>query len=168
MLGVPVHAIVGLAQLEEDIPKSKPRFLIPTYVDTHGLFLELPDDRAVIEKKEWTHCGIGVANNDEKGVLVELFSQRPLSLSSVQESEDGGVDVRGQMLNNAYGVYAARIVSSESPNAGLVTIGPGNIQFDRSSASFIMTLPYDGGFYASPTHYLELYVRKKPETIPYS
>ncbi len=63
MLGVSVQAIVGIAQLEEDIPKSKPRFLIPTYVDTHGLFFELPDDREVLEKKEWTHSGIGVSNN---------------------------------------------------------------------------------------------------------
>lgn len=31
------------------------------------------------------------------------------------------------MLNNAYGVYAARIVSSDNPNDGLVTIGPANI-----------------------------------------
>lgn len=84
----------------------------------------MPDDRAVLEKKEWTHAGIGVANNEEKGVLVELFAQRPLSLTSVQESEDGGIDVRGQMVNSAYGVYAARVVPSDSPKDALATIGP--------------------------------------------
>ncbi len=72
------------------------------------------------------------------------------------------------MINNAYGVYAARVVSSENMKEGLVTIGPSKIQFHRSTADFIATLPMEGGFYAHPLNYLELYVRKKPETIPYN
>ena len=72
------------------------------------------------------------------------------------------------MVNSAYGVYAARVVPSDSPKDALATIGPQQIQFDRASAKFILTLPLEGAFYASPQNFLELYVRKKPDTIPYS
>ena len=83
MCGTKVVAAVGFAQLEEDIPTHKPRFLIPIYVDTHGLFLELPDDKQILEKSEWTHCGMGMANNQEKAVMVELFTQRNLNINQI-------------------------------------------------------------------------------------
>lgn len=45
------------------------------------------------------------------------------------------------MLNNTYGVYAARVVPRSDPNNPLSTVGPPNIEFNRSNGAFIISLP---------------------------
>jgi hypothetical protein len=60
---------------------------------------------------KYTHVGIGFAWNKEKVLVVEFFSIKPVAITQLTESEDGGVDMRGTMLSSEVGLYAARIVS---------------------------------------------------------
>jgi hypothetical protein len=45
-------------------------------------------------------------------------------VSSVGQSEDGGVDIQGFVLNPAIGLYAARIIAKSNPKKDLVVVGP--------------------------------------------
>lgn len=87
----------------------------------------------------------------------------------LNKSEDGGVDVRGQMLTNEKGIYAARIAAVKNMKKDVKLVGPSNIQFDRNAMMYIVTMegPVEDVFNSQEPKLLELYVRKKPETIPY-
>ena len=56
--------------------------------------------------------GIGFAFNKEKVKVVELIQEKPFMINQVGQSEDGGVDIRGVMLNKEIGLYAASVVST--------------------------------------------------------
>jgi len=45
----------------------------------------------------------------------------------VGQSEDGGVDVLGFVLNPAVGLYAARIIAKSNPKKDLAVVGPASI-----------------------------------------
>ena len=45
----------------------------------------------------------------------------------LNKSEDGGVDVRGQMLTNEKGIYAARIAAVKNMKKDVKLVGPSNI-----------------------------------------
>jgi hypothetical protein len=76
---------------------------------------------------KYTHVGIGFAWNKEKVMVVEFYSVKPLAISQLTESEEGGVDIRGLMLSNDVGLYAARIVAIKNMKKDIKIVGPPNI-----------------------------------------
>lgn len=79
-------------------------------MDAHGLLLELQDEREKLKKADVTHIGVGFAYDRTMVKVVELISNKPLMVNILNKSEDGGVEVRGMMLNKTVGLYAAKIV----------------------------------------------------------
>ena len=67
------------------------------------------------------------------------------------------------MLTKEAGLYAARIIDPESPNKPLAIVGPSNMQMNKSTNEFVITIPgpLEDVFYAEPRRILELYVRRK-------
>jgi hypothetical protein len=66
------------------------------------------------------------------------------------------------MLSNEVGLYAARIVSIKNQKKEIKVVGPPNIQFDKSTRTFIITIegPIDNIFYSDDAKVLEIYIRK--------
>ena len=66
------------------------------------------------------------------------------------------------MISADVGLYAARIVAIKNQKKDIKIVGPQNIQFDKSSRNFIITIegPSDGLFYSEDPKILEIYIRK--------
>jgi len=56
-------------------------------------------------------------------------STKALMVNQLNQSEDGGIEARGLMLNKECGLYAARIVALSKMNKDIKVVGPANIQF---------------------------------------
>jgi hypothetical protein len=88
-----------------------------------------------------THVGVGFAWNKQQVKVVEFLSIKPLHINQLNESEDGGVDIRGMMLNAEVGIYAARIVSIKNQKKDIKLVGPPNIpDFNRGSGRISLLL----------------------------
>lgn len=94
--------------------------------------------------------------------VVEFLSVKPLMINQLTESEDGGVDIRGMMLSSEVGLYAARIVAIKNLKKDIKVVGPPNIQFDKNTRTFIITIegPVENVFYSDDQKILEIYIRK--------
>lgn len=155
-----VVALVGYSYLEEDDVDD--RVLHNEFMDAHGLLFELEEELEKLLKPELTHVGVGFAWNKQVVKVVEFFSVKPLMINQLTESEDGGVDIRGMMLSSEIGLYAARIVAIKNQKKDIKVVGPPNIQFDKNTRTFIITIegPVENLFYSDDAKILEIYIRK--------
>ena len=155
-----VIPLVGYSMLEEDDGEDK--ILYHEFMDAHGLLCELEDDLTKLLDPKVTHIGVGFAWNKQHVKVVEFLTVKPLLINQLTESEDGGVDIRGMMLSNEVGLYAARIVSIKNNKKDIKLVGPPNIQFDKNSKQFIITMegPLENVFYSDDAKVLEIYTRK--------
>ncbi len=115
--------IVGNAGLEENV-EFKNKNKLDEYMDAHGLLLELQHELGLLTAKNITHVGIGFAENSHEVKVVEFLTEKSVMVSSVGQSEDGGVEIQGFVLNPAIGLYAARIIAKSNPKKDLVVVGP--------------------------------------------
>lgn len=76
---------------------------------------------------KFTHVGVGFAWNKEKVLVVEFYSIKPVVISQLTESEDGGIDIRGTMLSTEVGLYAARVVAIKNMKKDVKIVGPPSI-----------------------------------------
>lgn len=83
-------------------------------------------------------------------------------INQLTESEDGGVDIRGMMLSSEVGLYAVRIVAIKNMKKDIKVVGPPNIQFDKNTRTFIITIegPAENLFYSDDPKVVEIYIRK--------
>jgi hypothetical protein len=84
-------------------------------------------------------------------------------INQLNESEDGGVEARGIVLNKEIGLYAARVVAVNKMNKDIKAVGPANIQFDKGSGNFILHIPgpLDNLFFCTADPKLiQFYIRK--------
>ena len=132
-------SLVGFAILEED--EDHQGTLNDQLMDAHGLLLELEYELGVLADDKNTHIGIGFAFNKETLKVVVFLQEKPIMVNQLNESEDGGVEARGVVLNKEIGLYAARIVAVNKMNKDIKAIGPANIQFDKASGNFIVNIP---------------------------
>ena len=155
-----VSTLVGMSLLEED--DNDDRVLHHEFMDAHGVLCEFEEDLEQLLDPKFTHVGVGFAWNKEKVLVVEFFSVKPLMINQLTESEDGGVDIRGMMLSNEVGLYAARIVAIKNLKKDIKVVGPPNIQFDKNTRTFIITIegPVENVFYSDDPKTLEIYIRK--------
>lgn len=84
-------------------------------MDAHGLLLELTEEREALVNKEYTHLGIGFASDGIRVLIVEILSTKFYAIDRLQQSEDGGVEVAGRILNPNVGIFAARICLLSNP-----------------------------------------------------
>jgi len=108
MLPSPVIPLVGICMLEEEEQDDK--ILYHEFMDAHGLLCELADELEKINNEKITHVGVGFAWNKQEVKVVEFLSIKSMNIKTLTESEDGGVEIRGTMLSNEVGIYAARII----------------------------------------------------------
>lgn len=158
-----VTTLVGMSLLEEDEEDGDAhRVLHGEFMDAHGVLCEFQNDLERMIDGKYTHVGVGFAWNQEKVLVVEFYSIKPVTISQLTESEDGGVDIRGIMLSNEVGLYAARIVSIKNNKKDIKVVGPPNIQLDKGTRNFIITIegPSDGLFYSEDPKILEIYIRR--------
>jgi hypothetical protein len=114
--------LVGFAVLEED--EDHQGTLQEQMMDAHGLLLELEYELSVLCDPNKTHVGIGFAFDKEKVKVVEIVSTKALMLNQLNESEDGGIEARGIVLNKQIGLYAARLVALNKMTKDLKVVGP--------------------------------------------
>jgi len=57
-------------------------------------------------------------------------------VSALNESPDGGVAVRGTIINKKVGLYAARLVAAGKLAKDIKAVGPGYIVYDSASGLF--------------------------------
>lgn len=134
-----VIPLMGFAILEED--EDHQGTLNEQLMDAHGLLLELEYELGVLADAKNTHIGIGFAFNKEQVKVVEFVTEKPIMINQLNESEDGGVEARGIVLNKEIGIYAARVVAVSKMNKDIKAVGPMNIQFDKGSGNFIINIP---------------------------
>ena len=111
-------------------------------MDAHGLLLELEYELKQLCDPNNTHIGIGFAFNKEQVRVVELVTQKTLNVNKMFESEDGGVEARGLIVDKSkVGLYAARVASLAKMNKDIKVVGPPNIQFNKNEGTFIVNIP---------------------------
>jgi hypothetical protein len=160
-----VTTLIGMSLLDEDDGfggDGQNRVIRGEFMDAHGVLCELQDDLERMIDGRYTHVGVGFAWNHERVLVVEFYSHKPVVISQLTESEDGGVDIRGTMLSADVGLYAARIVAVKNMKKDIKVVGPPNIQYDKTTRTFIITIegPADGLFYSEDPKILEIYIRK--------
>jgi hypothetical protein len=111
---------------------------------------------------------LGVAFNEEKVAVVDIFIHRHCIVELIIFNDNQGIDIIGRMLNEKLGPYAIKIVPEEFPNKQLAHITPQFISYDDKtrefSASFsncIKIFEYEG------PKMIEIYLREKPDSIKY-
>ena len=153
--------LVGFAVLEED--EDHQGTLQEQMMDAHGLLLELEYELKILSDAKHTHIGIGFAFDKEKVKVVEFVSTKTLMINQVNESEDGGVEARGVVLNKEIGLYACRLVALSKMTKDIKVVGPANIQFQKNSGNFIVHFPgpIENVFYCqNDLKVLEFYIRR--------
>lgn len=132
-------------------------------MDAHGLLLELEHELGILADGKNSHIGIGFAYNKETVKVVEFVAEKPIMINQLNESEDGGVEARGVILNKEIALYAARVVAVNKMNKDIKAIGPANIQFDKASGNFIVNIPgpmENLFFCAADPKLIQFYIRK--------
>ena len=153
--------LVGFAVLEED--EDHQPSLPEQMMDAHGLLLELQYEIGVLCAKENTHIGIGFAFSKEQVKVVEFVSQKTLMIHQLNEDNEGGIEVRGTVLNKEIGLYAARVAALNKLGRDVKVCGPANIHMERKSGDFVINMPgpIDGFFYnSSDPKVIQFYIRR--------
>lgn len=89
-----------------------------------------------------------------------------ITLRRIQEGEEGGIEVRGTMLDDKYGIFAARVLNVDT-NKDVLVVGPEKIDFDRKSKDFVIFLNIERQYIGQRNIVIEYYVRTNPDSIPY-
>ena len=132
-------------------------------MDAHGLLLELEPELAVLSDPIHSHIGIGFAFTKEQVKVVEIVTQKAVMISALEMAPDGSVVCIGRTLDKEAGIYASRIVALSKMQKDLVVAGPPQIECNRESGDFKITMPgpVEGAFYnqEDPRIY-ELYISR--------
>jgi len=115
-----------------------------------------------------THIGIGLAYAGNEVKVVEVITSKPVQVLSLQQTEEGDIEVSGLLLDEKAGLYAARLAKIDNMKKDVALVGPTGFTVDRNAKqwSAIFKGPHEGLFYND--HMLELYIRKaQPDKIKY-
>lgn len=95
-------------------------------------------------------------------MVVELLSQRALSINRCLPNEEGGVHVSGIMLSKAVGLYAARVCAASNMTKSIKEVSTKFMQLDKNTMEFIIDFPgpIEDVFHSKVDEkYVEIYVR---------
>lgn len=141
------------------------------FLETHSTLIEFANHRLNMLSTSLNTISFGMAFDEEKVVIVDLFTLRELSVDGINiNNETGTIVVKGKMLNDKYGVYVMRIVSADKSNSTLAMITPQNIISPEMKVR-----PFTGSFNGASKiihdpspKIIEIYIREKPNTIKYN
>jgi len=139
------------------------------FVDAHSCLVEFEQHRENLLSPNFNTIGIGMAFDEEKVVVVDVFCNRDLMVDSVDINKElFSIVVVGRMLNELMGVYALRIVQEEAVNKALILIGPQYITYELKNKQFRAYFNNAQKIFDDETRKLiEIYIRNKPEMIKY-
>ena len=154
-------------------PMKKYMEFADDFYDVQATLVEFEEHCDNILSDTFNKVGIGMALNDTKVVVVDIFLKREVTIDSCSINvENGNIILKGQLTNEQYGAYALRIVSPNNPNKTIVSITPQHIT-PANVASKIR--PFTAIFNnvekvledPEPKN-IEIYIRVKPDLIPYN
>lgn len=143
------------------------------FYDVQATLAEFEQHSENILSEDFNTVGIGMAFNDTKVVVVDVFTHCDVIVEACSINDStGGVVVKGIMANDQYGAYALRIVKAEAPNKTLLQITPQHITPSFSEGkvrAFSATFVNASSVLSEPEQKIvEVYIRVKPDLIPYN
>lgn len=161
-------SITGYRYLEDEEQANAKSMLSKLFLDAHGLTFEINETRDEIMKPEYTHVGIGLALLNNLYVVTEVFSAKMVTLESIKATEDEkGIEILGKVMTDQMGPYAVRVMSTSKPSQQIALVGPENMKLDLETKKFRVFLNKPDMLYNTPPHICEIYLRQKPQSIPY-
>lgn len=139
------------------------------FIDAHSCLVEFEQHRENLLSPNFNTIGIGMAFDEEKVVVVDVFCNRELIVDSIDINRElYSIVVAGRMLNELMGVYALRIVQEENINKALILVNPQFITQDLKNKQFRSYFNNAQKVFEDETRKtVEIYLRNKPETIKY-
>ena len=143
------------------------------FYDVQATLFEFKEHSNNILNDNFNSVGIGIALNDVKVIVVNIFLKRDVIIDSCQiNSENGNIILKGQLTNEQLGAYALRIISPNNPNKTLVSITPQQItpaNIESKIRPFTAVFNNIGNILEDPEpKNIEIFVRVKPDLIPYN
>ena len=143
------------------------------FYDVQATLIEFEEHCENILSENFNKVGIGMALNDMKVVVVNIFCKREVTVDSCSINlENGNILIKGELNNEQYGAYALRIISPRSPNKTLVQITPQHItpaNIANKIRPFTAIFNNLGRLLEDPEpKNIEIYIRVKPDMIPYN
>ena len=143
------------------------------FYDVQATLVEFEEHCDNILSDNFNKVGIGIALNDMKVVVVDIFLKREVTVDSCSINLDSGnILIKGELTNEQYGAYALRLVSPSAPNKTIVHITPQHITPANISTKirpFTAVFNNVGKVLEDPEpKNIEIYIRVKPDMIPYN
>ena len=143
------------------------------FYDVQATLIEFEEHCDNILSENFNKVGIGMALNDMKVVVVNIFCKREVTVDSCSiNAENGNIVIKGELNNEQYGAYALRIVSPAAPNKTIVHITPQHItpaNIANKIRPFTAIFNNIGRLLEDPEpKNIEIYIRVKPDMIPYN
>ena len=159
-----VIPLVSKCNLEEGVSNNGAE-MHKIFTDTHGLLMELEEGRQLILDQECNHIAVGCAHDDSKLFLVELYSKKLCGLETIAINEQEKIVISAHMFNDAYGPYAFRLCDASNMKKDVLIVGPEAMTYDPTTFKYTITFSFEYALYSDK--FGEIYLRKKPQTIPY-
>jgi hypothetical protein len=143
------------------------------FYDVQATLIEFEEHCENILSENYNKVGIGMALNDMKVVVVNVFCKREVTVDSCSiNAETGNIIVKGELNNEQYGAYALRVVSPVAPNKTIIQITPQHItpaNISNKIRPFTANFNNIGKLLEDPEpKNIEIYIRVKPDMIPYN
>ena len=143
------------------------------FYDVQATLIEFEEHCDNILSENYNKVGIGMALNDMKVVVVNVFCKREVTVDSCSiNAETGNIIVKGELNNEQYGAYALRVVSPVAPNKTIIQITPQHItpaNISNKIRPFTANFNNIGKLLEDPEpKNIEIYIRVKPDMIPYN
>jgi hypothetical protein len=143
------------------------------FYDVQATLIEFEEHCENILSENFNKVGIGMALNDMKVVVVNIFCKREVTVDSCSINlENGNIIIKGELNNEQYGAYALRIIAPRAPNKTLVQITPQHItpaNISNKIRPFTAIFNNLGRFLEdNEPKNIEIYIRVKPDMIPYN
>ena len=143
------------------------------FYDVQATLVEFEEHCDNILSDNFNKVGIGIALNDMKVVVVDVFLKREVTVDSCSiNGENGSIIIKGELTNEQYGAYALRIISPSAPTKTIVHITPQHItpaNITTKIRPFTAVFNNVAKVLEDPEpKNIEIYIRVKPDLIPYN
>ncbi|MCQ2817424.1 MAG: DUF4201 domain-containing protein [archaeon] len=142
------------------------------FSDAQATLIEYEEDCKNILSEDFNQVGIGLSKNEKRLVVVNVFTPCKVVIESSSISEEAAnLILKGFMNDNKLGVYAIRIVNLEEKPKTIVHITPQFItpsEVDERKYFTAKISQLSGVLEESEGKIIEVYVRERPESIPYN
>ena len=143
------------------------------FYDVQATLVEFNEHSDNILSNYFNSIGIGIAFNNMKVVVVNIFLKRDVIIDSCSINiENNNIIIKGQLTDEQFGAYALRIISPSTPNKTLAHITPQQItpaNVPNKIRPFTAVFNNIGNILEDPEpKNIEIYIRVKPDLIPYN